>query len=100
MSVRPFIPRQVTMKTLRILISSPGDVAEERERAKRVIEGLRRRYSRSFFLRPVLREDLALQAAASFQKGIDRVLLEGDPVDAAIFILCSRMGQFRDGGCH
>ena len=30
------------MKTLRIFISSPGDVAEERERAREVVESLRR----------------------------------------------------------
>ncbi len=29
------------MKTIRIFISSPGDVAEERERAKRVVESFR-----------------------------------------------------------
>ena len=33
------------MKTIRIFISSPGDVAEERDRAKRVVEGLRKRYA-------------------------------------------------------
>jgi len=43
------------MQTLRIFISSPGDVAEERERARQVVQGLRRRYARHFDLVPHIR---------------------------------------------
>lgn len=81
------------MRTIRIFISSPGDVAEERDRARRVIEGLRRRYSRHFYLKPVLWEDLPLQADASFQQGIDLVLSHERGIDIAIFVLWSRLGS-------
>ena len=62
--------------TVRIFISSPGDVAEERDRARQVIDGLRRRYAPRFLLKPVLWEELALQVDLSFQQGIDLVLSE------------------------
>ena len=58
------------MKTLRIFISSPGDVAEERDKAKQVIAMLQRDYGDQVTLKPVLWEDLALGADASFQQGI------------------------------
>jgi len=87
MNVEPPLP------TVRIFVSSPGDVAEERDRGKQVIESLRRRYSRRFHLKPVLWEDLALQADTSFQKGIDRVLSDDQGIDVAVFILWSRLGS-------
>jgi hypothetical protein len=34
------------MKTIRIFISSPGDVAEERDRVRQVVEQLHPRYAR------------------------------------------------------
>lgn len=80
------------MKTIRIFISSPGDVKEERERARQVVESLRRRYSRRVTLQPVLWEDLPLQSDMSFQQGIDGVLSEKG-VDVAVFILWSRLGS-------
>ncbi len=80
------------MKTLRIFISSPGDVAEERERAKQVIEQLRRRYTGRLELRPVFWEDMPLQGDMSFQEGID-VVLSDHGVGIAIFILWSRLGS-------
>jgi len=43
------------MKTIRIFLSSPGDVAEEREQARQVINALKRRYAG--WLNPVLRKD-------------------------------------------
>lgn len=79
-------------KTLRIFISSPGDVAEERERARDVVESLRRRYAGCFYLQPVLWEELPLQADITFQEGID-CLLSRDGVDVAVFILWSRLGS-------
>jgi ABC-type arginine transport system ATPase subunit len=80
------------MQTIRIFISSPGDVAIERERAREVVESLRRRYARAFHLKPVLWEDLPLQPDASFQQGID-VILSDQGADIAIFILWSRLGS-------
>lgn len=80
------------MKTIRIFISSPGDVEEERERAKQVVESLRRRYTGIFFLKPVLWRELPLQPDMSFQQGIDAVLSR-DGVDIAVFILWSRLGS-------
>jgi hypothetical protein len=81
------------MQTIRVFISSPGDVAEERDRARQVIEGLRRRYARHFYLKPVLWEELPLQADMSFQSGIDMVLSREAGVDIAVFILWSRLGS-------
>lgn len=80
------------MKTIRIFISSPGDVQEEREVAKQVIQGLRKRYAAFFDLRPVLWEYLPLQADASFQEGVDLVLSKQHGIDIAVFILWSRLG--------
>lgn len=81
------------MKTLRIFISSPGDVAEERDRARQVVEGLRRRYAGQFHLEPVLWENLPLQADMSFQQGIDLVLSQDHGIDIAVLILWSRLGS-------
>jgi len=79
-----------TNSTIRIFISSPGDVKEERDRARRVIEGLQRQYP-EVTLKPVLWEDMALAATASTQESID-VILEREHIDIAIFILWSRLG--------
>ena len=78
-------------RTVRVFISSPGDVVEERDQARRVIQGLQRQYS-GVTLQPVLWEELALPATASFQETID-VLLERQPIDVAVFILWSRLGS-------
>ena len=80
-----------SQQTIRIFISSPGDVAEERENARRVVEGLRRQYPGAE-LQTVLWEDLALPATASFQETID-ILLDRSPIDIAILILWSRLGS-------
>lgn len=87
------MPVNEPLPTIRIFISSPGDVAEERDRAKQVIEGLQRRYSQRFYLKPVLWEELALQADMSFQQGIDRMLSAEHGIDIAVFILWSRLGS-------
>jgi tetratricopeptide (TPR) repeat protein/flagellar basal body-associated protein FliL len=81
------------VNTLRIFISSPGDVAEEREKAKQVIATLQRHYDDQVRLIPVLWEDLAIPATASFQQGIDFVLSERHRIDIAVFILWSRLGS-------
>jgi tetratricopeptide (TPR) repeat protein len=79
------------MQTIRIFISSPGDVAKERALAREVVESLRRRYARHFMLQAVLWENLPLQSDQSFQAGIDAVLSEKG-ANIAIFILWSRLG--------
>ena len=56
------------MKTIRILISSPDDVAEERQKAGEVITSLQPRYAGRFRLVPVLWEDMPLQADMSAQQ--------------------------------
>lgn len=81
------------METIRIFISSPGDVAEERERARQVVQGLRRRYARHFDVVPVVWEDMPLGLDASFQEGIDMLLSRERGIDIAVFILWSRLGS-------
>ena len=61
----------------RIFISSPGDVVEERNQAKRVIERLQLQYPDAL-LEPVLWEEMALEATESYQVGIDRKVSGGD----------------------
>ena len=48
------------MKTIRIFLSSPSDVAAERTLARGVIADLQKRYVGSFLLQPVFWEDLPL----------------------------------------
>jgi WD40 repeat protein len=81
------------VKTLRIFIGSPGDLVEERDRARQVIEQLRRRYVERLGLKAVLWEDLPLQVDMSFQQGIDLVLSSEHGVDIAVFVLWSRLGS-------
>lgn len=94
-NVRPVDPHAMVPlesgKMVRIFISSPNDVKQERERAREVIESLRRRYARHFALKPVFWEDLPLQPEMSFQQGIDAVLCS-QGVDIAVFILWTRLG--------
>ncbi|HEX5716419.1 MAG TPA: AAA family ATPase [Thermoanaerobaculia bacterium] len=81
------------MTTVRILICSPGDVVDERERARQVIESLRRRYARRFVLKHLLWEDLPLQPDMPFQSGIELLLSGNGGVDIGVFILWSRLGS-------
>ena len=96
------------MKTIRIFISSPADVAVERGKARKVVEGLQRRYAGRLRLETVLWEDLPLGADKSFQAGIDQAIVgtessfqksvdlllsEKHCVDVAVFILWSRLGS-------
>lgn len=78
---------------LRVFISSPGDVAEERERARAVVIQLQDFYGPDRVgLETLLWEDLPLSADTSFQAGID-VVLSASGVDVAVFILWSRLGS-------
>lgn len=79
-------------RIVRIFISSPGDVNEERAKAQQVIADLQQAYISQAFLKPVLWEDLALPATASFQESIDYLLAQ-EPIDIAVFILWSRLGS-------
>jgi len=81
-----------TPRIVRIFISSPGDVNEERAKAQQVIADLQQTYSTQALLKPVLWEDLALPATASFQESIDYLLAQ-EPIDIAVFILWSRLGS-------
>lgn len=81
------------MKTIRIFISSPGDVAEQRTRARQVVQGLRKRYAQFFELKPILWEEMALELGLAFQQGIDAKLTVRLNIDIAVFILWSRLGS-------
>ena len=81
------------MRFIRIFISSPGDVSEERDKAESVIRSLDAYYAGRAHLVPVRWENLGLSADASFQEGIVRVLTAEGGVDIAIFIMWSRLGS-------
>lgn len=77
--------------TVRIFVSSPGDVVDERDRARKVIAQLQKRYHGVTF-QTLFWEDLALPATASFQETID-LLVQQTPIDIAVFVLWSRLGS-------
>ena len=81
------------MKIIRIFISAPEDVAEERQKASDVIASLQPRYAGQFRLVPVVWEDLPLQVDASFQQATELVLSAESGIDVAVFILWSRLGS-------
>jgi hypothetical protein len=87
------VPSEQGVKTIRIFISSPGDVKDERDKARLVVERLSARYAGRAVIIPVLWEDLPLQVDASFQQGIDLVLSREQGIDVAVFILWSRLGS-------
>lgn len=76
------------LDTFRIFVSSPGDVAEERLIARRVIERLRAELAGSLDIAPVFWEHEPLSAAASFQDQLPHP----SEAHAAICILWSRLG--------
>ena len=80
-------------KTIKIFISSPGDVIHERQVAKRVIKNLEKEFSAAgVALEALLWEDMPLQATSSFQEGINQIV-DAKLVDIAVFILWSRLGS-------
>jgi len=80
-------------KTIKIFISSPGDVVNERQIARRVIAKLGREFSAADIkLEALLWEDMPLQVTSSFQEGINQIV-NTNLVDIAVFILWSRLGS-------
>ena len=75
-------------RVLRIFISSPGDVVEERTLTKRVLERLAGEFSGRITLEPVFWEHEPLLATDSFQKQIVRP----SETDILVSILWSRLG--------
>jgi tetratricopeptide (TPR) repeat protein len=73
---------------LRIFISSPGDVFEERAIAERVIQRLQSEYVGRVVLEPVLWEHEPLVATSHFQEQ----LVRPSETDVVISILWSRLG--------
>ena len=78
-------------KKIRIFISSPGDVQQERKIARKVISELNDLYSKFVEIEVLMWEDFPLTVESTFQEGIDFFLKE-DVIDFAIFILWSRLG--------
>jgi len=78
----------MALETLRIFVSSPGDVAEERLIARRVIGRLESQYGDVLHLEALVWEHEPLLATASFQEQIPRP----SETDIAIAILWSRIG--------
>lgn len=76
------------MRTFRIFVSSPGDVAEERLIARRVIERLRARFAGNVEIEPIFWEHEPLVASASFQDQLPHP----SEAHAVICILWSRLG--------
>lgn len=76
------------MKRLKIFVSSPGDVAEERALAGRVIDRLGREYADRVELEPIFWEHEPLVASATFQDQIVRP----SETDIVLCILWSRLG--------
>lgn len=79
------------MKKIRIFLSSPGDVWQERNIARNVISQLSSLYAQYVELEILMWEDLPLSADSTFQEGID-YFIKGEEIDIAVFILWSRLG--------
>ncbi len=78
----------MALRTLRVFISSPGDVAEERVIARRVIGRLDSQFGELLHLEAVFWEHAPLVATASFQEQ----LAKPSETDVTIVILWSRLG--------
>ncbi len=81
----------LTPPRLRIFLSSPSDVDEERSVAIAVIQRLQAWFRGRFTLVPILWEREPLLATAGFQHEIDRRAPPSE-ADIAVFILWSRLG--------
>ena len=76
------------MDRLRVFVSSPGDVAEERILAQRVIERLRGEFAGRAVIEPIFWEHEPLVATASFQEQIVRP----SETEVVVSIVWSRLG--------
>ncbi|MFI5013704.1 MAG: hypothetical protein ACHQAY_15295 [Hyphomicrobiales bacterium] len=75
-------------QSLRIFISSPGDVPEERLRANLVVQKLARDYARFFRIEPYLWEYEPMLASGHFQDAIE----PPSASDIVVLIVYSRLG--------
>jgi formylglycine-generating enzyme required for sulfatase activity len=86
-------------ETVRVFISSPGDVAEERALARQVLNRLRKkeRYKGRIQIEEVSWDDpdnpFTFDAHYSFQKAIDLGLSQPSQCDVVVVILWSRLGS-------
>jgi uridine kinase len=62
------------MRKIRIFISSPGDVQQERNIARDVISDINKLYSRYANIQVLMWEDFPLPANSTFQEGINYFL--------------------------
>ena len=81
------------LRSLRVFVSSPGDVAEERLIARRVIGRLEAQFGDVLHIEPLFWEHEPLLATASFQEQMPRP----SEADIAIVILWSRIGTTLPG---
>jgi tetratricopeptide (TPR) repeat protein len=78
----------MALRTIRIFISSPGDVAEERLLARRLIGRLEAQFGGALQFEAILWERFPLVATATFQEQ----LLKPSDADIVVVILWSRLG--------
>jgi eukaryotic-like serine/threonine-protein kinase len=81
----------MSVREVKIFVSSPGDVNSERALAFQVIKRLQREYVEHLKIVPVLWERLPLEAVGGFQDEIERIASPSE-ADIVIFILWSRLG--------
>jgi len=76
-------------KTLRVFVSSPDDLGEERALVQDLIKRLAVEYQRHFALEAVIWEETALSAAQDFQQGI----VDPSKCDIVVVMLWSKLGS-------
>jgi hypothetical protein len=76
------------LRTVRIFVSSPGDVLPERHRVSQVIERLGRRFRDALTLEPIFWEWEPLTAGKHFQENIKKP----STADVVVMVLWSRLG--------
>ncbi len=79
------------LPTIRIFVSSPGDVYQERVAAERVIKRLRDRYASDAIIVPVMWEHEPLTASRGYQEQIDEQINVAE-CDVVVILLWARMG--------
>ena len=83
--------KPTALRTIRIFISSPGDVAEERLLARRLIGRLDAQFGGALQFEAILWERFPLVATASFQEQLQKP----SDADIVIVVLWSRLGTPR-----